>query len=233
MVTGLPVNHLDLKEKLQERLNGTHAVTWKHSGTPQHVAIEAHVVSQGVGAVATQLLNKDGIPLVPVDQLRNDELAVQTAVVDCGGGTTCCLSLRGFHTIAAESRSLAVGAWAIEGYVREALNHLYGEEFTRKLGRHELLYRVRGNSLTRFGKPVPEAWDFFDAACIKVASVIVPAMHDLWADASMFSQLILCGGGSVLLEPYLRKHFPSAQLIENPVQANAIGYLRLAKGLLK
>ena len=232
LVTGLPVDHLAHKDALEERLSGMHQVVWSHVGSIQTIKIEARVVSQGIGALALFLLDEDGTPTVPVEQLRNDERVAPSAVADSGAGTTCLLACRGAHTIAQETRSLAVGAWTIERNVRRALIAQYGEPLVRKLSRHELLFRIRTNSLTRFGEPLDTS-DIFEAACRAVASEIVHEMADMWGNGSHFQRMILCGGCGLLLGPYLKETYPALQLVDDPVTANSRGYVRLAKLLLK
>ncbi|NIV33109.1 MAG: hypothetical protein GWN58_27770 [Anaerolineae bacterium] len=234
LVTGLPVDHLALRGELEQRLTGTHQVQWAHQQEPQYVAIEARVVSQGVGALALRLIDVDGNPTVPAAQLRNDERAIQSACADLGAGTSCLISTRGLHSVQSECRSLPIGAWTVERLARRELTTRYGEGLTRMLPRHELLYRLRSNTLTRYGEPVEGAAEIFETACRSVANEILHAMTSLWGEASHFDHLLMCGGGALLMGPYLQETYPALQVIDdNPVTANARGYLRLAKLLLK
>lgn len=234
LVTGLPVEHLDLATELEQRLTGSHKVTWAHTnGQQQTVAIQARVVSQGIGALATVLLDEDGNPTVPVEQLRNNPDAPQRAVCDIGAGTLCAVACRGFHSVREETGSINIGAWAVESQVRRDITAQYGEAFTRKIGRHELLRKVRMGTLTHFGQPVKECQSILDAACKNVSNQAIAFLHDLWADGSYFSDLILTGGGGLLLHKYLKAAFPFMRLVDQPLLANSIGYARLAKLLLK
>lgn len=233
IVTGLPVEHLDMAKQLEERIAGTHTVQWAHEDEPKQVAIQARVVSQGIGALATILLDEDGTPRIPLAELRDNDDVPQRAIADCGAFTFCCVAARGFYTVREETGSIPLGAWTIEAQCRRDLTALYGEAFTRKIGRHELLRKVRKGTLTHFGKPVPECAEILDAACRNVADKAIAFMHDLWSDTSYLADLILTGGGGLLLEHYLKEAFPSMHIVAQPLLANAIGYSRLAKLLLR
>lgn len=231
LVTGLPIDHMQHRESLMAGLNGKHQVVWDHIGQAQTIHIEPLVVAQGIGALATILLDEDGTPLLPVEQLRNDEHAVRALVCDCGAGTTCILGSRAFHVVASETRSITVGAWTVEDLFRRAIVSEYGEGLVRKLGRHELLHLARENRLSDRGKPLDTS-AIFDAVCAQVAGMIVAELHSMVGEAREYEHVVLAGGGGLLLAKHLQRAYPHMQLAADPVFANSEGYRRISALML-
>ena len=224
---GLPIDHMSLRDELQARISGTHTVLWDHIGSVQTIHIDAVVVAQGIGALATFVVDEDGNPTVPVDQLRNDENAIRMACLDLGAGTSCAVSVRGLHVVTKETRSFALGAWNVERQCREALIATYGEGLVRGLGKHELLHVLRTNTLFDRGQHI-DARAMFDAACASVARDIVAECHALWGEARTFQKFVMVGGGSILLGRHIRQAWPHIETLPRPVFSNSEGYRRIA-----
>lgn len=234
LCTGLPIDHLEYREELQARLSGTRQVVFDHIGKEQTIHIDAVVVAQGIGALATLLLDQDGNPTVPVAQLRDDEHAVRLAVWDCGAFTSCAVATRGLHVRANQTRSFSIGAWTVEQRCRNRLISSHGEGLVRGYGRHELMHLLRTNALTDRGQVI-DTRQMFEDVCREVAGDLVTELHRLWGEARTFQRLIMCGGGSLLLGQYIKEAIPHIEPIPDldPVYANSEGYRRIAELSLK
>lgn len=62
-----------------------------------------------------------------------------------------------------------------------------------------------------------------------LATRTVDFVHDTWGNAREFSYVLLAGGGALALDAPLRRHIPHAQMLPDPVHANAIGLAKLAQ----
>ena len=230
VVTGLPPAYMYLKDWLEQEINGTYRVKFD-GGATQYVDINLHAVAQGVGAMLTTVIDKNGdIAPERLNGLLNVQEAELSAIVDSGAGTSCLVLARGVRPVDESTTSIKYGAWAIEAHARSALARELGPASVEQLSRHELLTKLRKNSF-RFKGTVYDTDRHFRKAIAHVADRVIQEMRAKWGDATHVDRLIIAGGGGALMVHEIYKAYPHAQLVNtvDPVLANAEGYRRLAK----
>ncbi len=62
-----------------------------------------------------------------------------------------------------------------------------------------------------------------------LATKTVGYVNEVWGNAREFSYVLLAGGGALALDGAIRRHIPHAQILPDPVHANAIGLAKLAQ----
>jgi hypothetical protein len=60
---------------------------------------------------------------------------------------------------------------------------------------------------------------------------VVAAAAQLWKGGAALDAVIVTGGGALLVGPYIQERFRHAQVVAEPVFANARGYWRFAQRL--
>jgi hypothetical protein len=232
-VVGLPVDYMGLKDELEAHYAGGHRVSFSGK-IQQHVELEIKVVSQGVGALATQIIQDGG--LIPAGKRhlieRPDETGL-TGLIDSGSGTTCYLGAHGLSTVADLTGSIPVAAWEIERIARKMLRDEYGPSLVSGMPRHALMERLRLDAFTDRGQRIKTAHILKDASAI-VAGKIVSHLTTVWGESHrQMERIYITGGGGMLIAPFVQRAFPQARLIPgvDPIFANAIGYRRIAEML--
>lgn len=62
-----------------------------------------------------------------------------------------------------------------------------------------------------------------------LATRTIDFVREKWGDAAQFSYVLLAGGGAMVLDAPIRRHIPHAEMLPDPVHANAIGLAKLAQ----
>jgi hypothetical protein len=101
----------------------------------------------------------------------------------------------------------------------------YGIELS--LPRADGFLREPTKKLTVFGKEV-SLQDLVTEALDGTFSRIISYMDRLWGMGEEFSPLLLCGGGAKLFEASILGHYPHAQVLPDPIFANARGLTKIA-----
>jgi plasmid segregation protein ParM len=57
---------------------------------------------------------------------------------------------------------------------------------------------------------------------------IISECSNFWMDLEKDDIIIMAGGGSILLHDYFKSEFPNARIVDNPVWANAKGFMKMA-----
>lgn len=220
LALGLPLAYYRAqKDALADRLRKTFAYVSVDGGEERYISFNrVLVLPQGAGAVAAhpELLPPDGlIGVVDVGQYTTDYLLLEK------------LSGR------AQARPLLEACGSAE------------------VGVHLVHRAVAREFQARAGAPLPvEMWEqavqaravVFDGKVIDLADAVEKALSDAaqpiaqrvigaWGNrASFVRSVLLCGGGSVLLKERLAACLPCVNVPEDPVFANALGFLRALTG---
>ena len=62
-----------------------------------------------------------------------------------------------------------------------------------------------------------------------LATKTVGYVESKWGNAAEFDYVLLAGGGALALDGAIRRHIPRAEMLPDPVHANAIGLAKLAQ----
>lgn len=220
LVTGLPVQWYDKdKEALVEQLQGEHLIHRKGRGKPATAVIEEVVVTiQPFGALFSATLNEAGKIIAP-------ELAAgSVGIVDIGMHTTDWVVARKFQYIEPASGHDTVAM----GVVYEMVSRRVSDQYDRELSLHEADQVVRRGKVAVRGQ-THSVVDIVDAALQEVARGISSSLATAWERyADDLDTILVAGGGSSLIGPYLVERFPHLAMLPNGALANVTGYYRYA-----
>lgn len=221
LVTGLPVAFYGDRSSLRQRLLGVHKVTREGRRAQTFKVGECRVIPQPFGALLAAVLDEQG-------RIADQNLATGTVgVIDVGGKTTNLLSVRRLAEIGRQTESVSVGVWDVMRTVRRFLADKCPNLDLRD---HDVIEAIVAREIRYYGKPV-DLRQVVDAALKPMASQVIAQASQLWNGGASLDAVLVAGGGALLLGPYLKDHFPHAQIVADPVFANAVGYWKLAQRL--
>lgn len=218
LITGLPVQWYDKdKDLLVKQLQGEHLIHRKGRGKPVTVDIEEVVVTiQPFGALFSATLNDAGRIIAP-------ELAAgSVGVVDIGMHTTDYIVAKKFNYIEPAS-----------GHITDAMGTVYdlvarqiSDTYDRQLNLHETDQAVRRGKVSVRGHK-HDIVDLVESALQEVAANIGSALATAWERyEDDLDTILVAGGGSSLIGPYLAERYPHLAMLPNGGIANVTGYYR-------
>lgn len=222
IVTGLPVAFYTDRAQVTARLVGDHQVTREDRHAQLVRVSAANVIPQPFGALLSLCLDDRG-------RIVNEQLATgSVGIIDVGGKTTNLLSVRRLSEIAAETDSINTGAWEIVRSVRAWLSdHCPGLEDLRD---HQIVDAITARQVKFFGDVV-DLGPVVDATIAPMADQVAATAGQLWNGGATLDAILVSGGGALLLGDHIKKHFRHAQVVADPVFANARGFHRFATRL--
>lgn len=219
VVTGLPVAFYSDKDALRDRFLGQHLAAREGRRAQVFRVTECRVIPQPFGALLAKALNNQG-------KIVNHDLATgAVGVIDIGGKTTNLLSVNRLAEIGRETASVDLGAWDVARAVRAYLaDHCPNLE----LRDHQMIGAIIERQVKYYGAPV-DLGPVIDSVLEPMADQVIAQATQLWNGAAGLDAILVAGGGSLLLGPYVGRAFPHVRVVENPVFANALGYWRFAQ----
>lgn len=216
LAVGLPLAfYRAQKDALKARLEGLAAWVSVDRGEEQYISFRrVLVIPQGAGVVFAQ-----GLP-----QGRGF-----AGVMDVGQYTTDFLlvDLRTFNPVVEACGSVEAGCHLVAQRVAQAYLSKTGRPLPPRMERSVLDAAREGQPVPFRGKEVYLAADY-EAAVRDVAATVSRQVLSAWRDvADMIGVTYLAGGGSLLLGEHLARTLPNPVLVNDPVFANAAGYLRI------
>ena len=221
IVTGLPVAFYNDKDILRNLLLGEHRATREGRRAQVFKATDCRVIPQPFGALLAEALDDRG-------NVADKELATgNVGVIDVGGKTTNLLSVSRLSEIGRETASVNVGAWdvvrAVRGWLADNCPNL-------DLRDHQVVDAIVARQVKYYGEP-QDLGPMVDAALEPMAEQVIAQATQLWNGGAGLDAVLVSGGGALLLGPAIEAHFRHAQVVEEPVFANALGYWRFAQHL--
>jgi plasmid segregation protein ParM len=216
LAVGLPLAFYKAqREALKARLERLSAWVAVDGEEEQYISFRhVLVIPQGVGVVFSQ-----GLP-----QGRGF-----AGVMDVGQYTTDFLlvDLRTFNPVVEACGSVEAGCHLVVQRVAQAYLSKTGRPLPLRMERSVLDAAREGQPVPFRGKEVDLAADY-EAAVRDVAATVSRQVLSAWRDvADMIGVTYLAGGGSLLLGEHLARTLPNPALVNDPVFANAAGYLRI------
>ena len=221
IVTGLPVAFYNDKDILRNSLLGEHRATREGRRAQVFKVTDCRVIPQPFGALLAEALDDRG-------NVTDKELATgNVGVIDVGGKTTNLLSVSRLSEIGRETASVNVGAWdvvrAVRGWLADNCPNL-------DLRDHQVVDAIVARQVKYYGEP-QDLGPVVDAALEPMAEQVIAQATQLWNGGAGLDAVLVSGGGALLLGPAIEAHFRHAQVMEEPVFANALGYWRFAQHL--
>ena len=224
VVTGLPVAFYNDKDKVRAALIGSHVAAREGRNRQTFNVTDVRVVPQPFGALLAAVLTSSG-QIPPGHPLATGDVGV----VDVGGKTTNLLSVDQLTEIGRQTSSVSVGAWDVARAVRAYLADTCPDLEVRD---HQLMQAIAAKRIKYFGEPV-DLSDVVDAALEPMAEQVIAEATQLWSGAAGLDAILVTGGGALLIGDRIKRHFQHAQVVEQPVWANAIGFWRFAQRISK
>ena len=93
---------------------------------------------------------------------------------------------------------------------------------------HEIVQAITNRWVRYFGEPI-DLTEIVEETIAPMAEQVIAQASQLWNAGARLDAILISGGGALLLGPTIRRHFRHAQIVEEPVFANVIGYYRFAQ----
>ncbi len=221
IITGLPIAYYADKDRVRDRLLGVHRVQREGRRAQVFKIIECRVIPQPFGALLSRSLDDRG-------RISDKELATgSVGVIDVGGATTNLFSVKRLSEIGRETASVNVGVWEAARVVRDYLSDHCPD---LELRDHEVLDALKRRQVKYYG----EAFDLADViqkVLAAMAEQVISEATQIWHGAAGLDIILVTGGGALLLGPAIKAHFRHAQVVDDPIFANALGFWRYAQRL--
>ncbi len=219
VVSGLPVAYYDDRKHLHDMLIGRHEFTTQGTYVRNYRVVKCTVIPQPFGTVLAQVLNWEG-------NIQNAELAQgAVGVIDCGGKTTNLLHCVKMSEIARATGSVNAGAWDAVRAMRTLLEVKFPKLEIRD---HDIVQAMVQGFVKLYGVQ-EDIKEMVDAVITPLADQIIAQATQLWGSGADLDIVLVTGGGALLLfGNYITSAYPHAVIVDNPVQANAVGYYKLA-----
>lgn len=220
IVTGLPVGDYNDRSKaaLQEMLEGEHEVKRRGKRTRHFEVKGVYLMPQAFGSLFALVLNKRG------ELVDNDLAGARVGIVDIGMHTTNFILVDRLRYVEVGSDSITTGMAEALQKVAKDLKREYELNWTLQLGKVDRAVRDRAVEVS--GVPTNIA-GLVQPHLEAVADTIISRARTLWGPAADLRAVILTGGGSQELAPYIRKVYVHARTVGgDPQYANCTGYLR-------
>jgi plasmid segregation protein ParM len=222
IVTGLPVAHYNdrNKEALREMLKGEHVVNRRGRSRRQRRFIvgDIFVVPQAFGSLYSLVLDRQG-------RLVDGDLpGGRVGIIDVGCFTTNYLLSDRLRYVETGSGSIEHGMGEVLGKLAKRLVDDHGLDLTGQFGRLDQALRERAVEVRGARENVA---GFVNGQLEALADIIVAQAETSWKGGADLRAVVLTGGGSLELAPYIRKAFPQTRMPGgDPQFANVTGFLR-------
>lgn len=225
VVMGLPPGRMHLAEDLVSQLKGDHRVVRNHDQEPEELTVRIErilVVPQGVGSYWAQVLDPRG-QLLDHTQLLQGRIGM----VDLGFRTTDLVVIEDGEYVPERSSTIPVGVASAYSEIASRLLSRYGLEKET----YALDSAVLAGQINVSGQLV-DITEIRDQAFAALATKLAVEFRSQWQLSELY-RLLLVGGGSLVLGPYLLPHLPHAAVPSDPITANSRGYWAWAQRLTK
>jgi PRTRC genetic system protein D len=225
IVTGLPLAYYRQdQETLRDIMAGDHQVKREGRKVQSFCVTEVRVLPQPFGSLLSAALGPSGNVIDP------SMLSERVGIVDIGGHTTNLLSAVKAHDIDRETGSVDMGAWDVVRSVREALGTIAPR---LKVDDYEIVEAIKAKSILYFGE-ILDLTDIVEDSLAHFRRQVLAEASHLWSDGANLAAILVSGGGAHLIGPAILDHFrahKNVRVVESPVFANAIGYVRFGRYL--
>ncbi|MGG0656480.1 hypothetical protein [Rummeliibacillus pycnus] len=242
LLTGLPLDFYAAQSKnFAESMNGEQmAVKWlsgENKGeTFKKEIVQTLVFPQGASAIMSATVNHEGRNLY-ADLMDQGNMF---ALIDVGFRTTDYIVVEVMKN-GAFAPIIKLSGTYDKGVIdlRNALKMYFkgqtgGAELKDRLIDSKLLNKENpSKKITYNSEPIDFA-PIINEKKSAIANDIADHLRQLWKDeSSFFAKIFLAGGGGDLYEEWLKKNFKGLQKVNEYQFANAIGYLRMGKAILR
>lgn len=220
VVTGLPVAHMGDREQLVTILRDQHRVRTQHTDGMYRIE-NVSVAPQPYGTLFYNTLDEYGT-------LINDDLSrSRVLIVDIGRFTTNVITVDRMAYLERASDSIDSGVYLIEDHIRKYFERKFGWTDLRPDYLQNIIVSDDHNCIID-GDEV-KLVDVFMEGATDLAEHVMGLVGELVGKGHDVKDMIITGGGGILLEDWIKERYPRAYLTENPVMANAVGFARYGR----
>jgi len=224
IVTGLPVADFDQRNKdaLEDMLEGAHTVERRGKWTRDFETTGVHTIPQAMGSLFALVLNRRG-------KLVDGDLAEgRVAIIDVGTLTTNFVLVDRLRYVEVGSDSITAGMSEVFTKVAKDLKREHELDWTKPKDLGRVDRAVRERAVEVYGDRVNIS-GIVDRHIEALADAILSKARSLngWGAGVDLKAVIVTGGGSLELAPYVRQAYPHTRTVgRDPQFANVTGYLR-------
>jgi len=214
LAIGLPLSYYrNQAEPLLQHLLSLNATVSVDDGPEREISFgRVVIVPQGVGVVVAE-----GLP----------DGNGYAGIIDIGQYTTdfLLMDLKTMLPLMDASGSIPRGLYLIEKYMADAYLEATGETLNPQL----VSSLLQSKGLITYEGSTLDLSNKYREARKAVSETIAREVLNVWANYRKNMKVTyIAGGGALLLGDLLEKHFPSPSIVEDPVFANARGFMTLA-----
>jgi plasmid segregation protein ParM len=221
VVTGLPVGDFDPRRKalLKDMLAGQHEVVRQGKHRRCFEVTSVYIMPQAFGSLYALVLDRRG-------KLIDGDLADgRVGIVDIGMHTANFILADRLRYVEVGSDSITSGMGELLQKVAKDLKREHDLDWSLQLGRVDRAVRER--TVESYGAVVNIA-GLIQPHLEALADTVVSKARTLWGPAADLRAIVLTGGGSHELAPYVRKVYTHTRTVGgDPQFANCTGYLRI------
>lgn len=173
---------------------------------------ECIVLPQGAGAVFSDVNRwKDKI----------------VAILDIGGQTVNGCIVDNLNVVRSSMFTEKLGMFILGNELKKKLDSVYGVDIQE----YELSNIIFNRKYKKFGQNIQESTEIIEKIIENHVKNIQKVMRKNRYDIEGLSDILLIGGGSLVLKDYLCKIIPQAVMADDPVYANVKGFYEVGKVL--
>jgi hypothetical protein len=183
-------------------------------------------MAQPVGAFFDWALDLQGELARAEDEIAN----ASVAVLDSGFNTLDLLLVKSGRIEKRFTGGDNLGVRVAAQDIANALDARYGVKWSLvEIDQLIREYLDRGKVARTFAGQKADLAPVVKQALNSLATRTVDFVQGTWGNAKEFSYVLLAGGGALVLDAAVRRHIPHAQMLADPVQANAMGLAKYAQ----
>lgn len=220
LVTGLPVSYFKAdKDKVKTLVLGEHRFTRGNRDEQVIDIVECRVMPQPFGSLFNEALDGNG-------KISNSELLEPVGVVDIGSKTTNFLLSKGLRDVSPQTVSIDKGGWDVARALQESI--LEDNRFSDiNYSDHEWMKAVI-NKYFWYGNTKIDVTDVLAKITKAFAEQVIDSSTAVWGNGREVRQILVTGGGALLIGDWLIGHFPHARILKESIFSNARGYHKFA-----
>lgn len=215
LVTGLPVRWYSDKEKLIDRLRGTHLLHREGRKKETVVIKDVIVLPQPFGTIYDQILTNNAT----VNKGKQKLLNLTLGAIDIGMHTTDYVWCDRMNYIESRSSSTEAGMSTVYKLVSRSVEDRLGLHLTM----HQADQAVRAGYVSVAGERRKLA-PVIEPALQMVSRQILSALSDPWGDGNELDLIFGSGGGASQIGPYVAGRYGQTTIIDDSQVANARGF---------
>jgi plasmid segregation protein ParM len=220
VVTGLPVGDYDERNKaaLRSMLVGEHEVKREGKHTRLFEVVSVNAMPQAIGSLYALVLDRRG-------GMADGDLADgRVGIVDVGTLTTNYILSDRLRYVETGSDSITTGMSETLTKLAKDLKREYGLDWALHLRKVDEAARARKVELAGVWTNIVH---LVDPHLEALADTIISKARSLWGAGVDLRAVVLTGGGSHELAPFIRKAYQHTRTVAgDPQLANVTGYLR-------